>query len=133
MNEGLRGNVQKYNNLNGCIIRRFGENLRRELQLGLRKITSKRALMYGSETWVLRAKDRGHLEAAQRRFLRSVFGVTLRDKIKSEAIRTQLREDNIVAEIRCYQEKWRQRVMRTPTNRFTRCAFTFKPLGKRDL
>jgi hypothetical protein len=72
----------------------------------------------GSETWVLTAKDRRRLEAAQMRFLRSVCGVTLRGKIKSETIRTQLREDNTVAEIRYYEEKWRQRVMRVTTNNF---------------
>jgi hypothetical protein len=37
------------------------------------------------------------MEAAQMRFLSSIFGVTLTDKIKSQAVRTQLREDNTVA------------------------------------
>jgi uncharacterized Fe-S center protein len=67
------------------------------------------------------------------RFLRSLFSVTLIDKIKSEAIKTQLREDNTVAEIRCYQGKWRQHVMRMCTNIFPQCALTDKPLGKQDL
>jgi hypothetical protein len=46
------------------------------------------------------------------RFLRSIFGVTLTDKIKSKAIIIQLQEDNVVVLIRHYQEKWRQHVMR---------------------
>jgi hypothetical protein len=45
----------------------------------------------------------------------------------------QLREDNIAAEIRCYQQKWRQHVMRTPMNTHPRCELTYKPLGKRHL
>jgi hypothetical protein len=36
------------------------------------------------------------------------------DRMKSEAIRTPLREYNILAEIRCYQEKWRQNVRGCP-------------------
>jgi hypothetical protein len=92
--------------------------MRQELQLCLHKIITKLAVKYARKTWVLRAKDRGRLEAAQMRFVKSIFGVTLRDKIKSEAFRTQLREDNIVAQIICNQEKWRKHVMRMPTNRF---------------
>jgi hypothetical protein len=50
--------------------------MRQDLQLRLHKITSKLALKCGSETWVLRAKVGRLLEAAQMRFLSSVFGVT---------------------------------------------------------
>jgi hypothetical protein len=82
----LEENVQKYNKLNGCIRRYIGKNMRKELQLQLHKIISKPSLNYGSETWVLTAEDTRRMEAAQMRFLGSIFGVTLRDKIKSQAI-----------------------------------------------
>jgi hypothetical protein len=80
----LEDNVQKYNKLNGCIKRYLGKNMKKEIKLRLHHIISKPALQYGSETWVLRAEDQRRTETSDMRFLRSVLGVSLRDKIRSE-------------------------------------------------
>jgi hypothetical protein len=81
MNMDLEDNVQKYNKLNGCIKRYLGKNMK-GIKLRLHNIISKPALQYGSETWVLRAEDKRRIETSEMRFLRSVLGVSLRDKSK---------------------------------------------------
>jgi hypothetical protein len=49
------------------------------------------ALLHGSETWVIKKRDASRLEAAEMRFLRSVKGYTLLDKIRRETIRKELK------------------------------------------
>ena len=43
----------------------FGKSMRQYTKLKLHKIIVKAALEYGSETWLLRAKERRYLEMAQ--------------------------------------------------------------------
>jgi hypothetical protein len=101
----LEDNVQKYNKLNGCIKRCLGKNMRKEIKLRLHNIISKPALQYGSETWVLREEDKRRIETSEMRFLRSVLGVSQRDKIRSENVRKQLNTERMVEETQ-YQKKW---------------------------
>jgi hypothetical protein len=52
------------------------KNMRPEIQVRMHNVLSKPAMMYGSETWILRSQDCGRLETSQMRFLRAVAGVT---------------------------------------------------------
>ena len=54
-------------------------------------LASASALLYGSETWVIKKRDVSRLEAAQMRFLRSVKRYTRLDKIRTETIRKELK------------------------------------------
>ena len=54
------------------------------------KVVARTTQLYGSETWVTMKRDMACLEAAERRFLRSVKGYTRLDKIRSEVIRKEL-------------------------------------------
>jgi hypothetical protein len=67
------------------------------------------------------------------RFLRSLSGVTLRDRIKSEKIRKQWKVEEIIDDIKNYQQKWNQHVLRMPENRIPRKSLQYQPQGKRDL
>ena len=67
------------------------------------------------------------------RFLRSLSGVTLRDRIKREKIRKQWKVEEIRDDIKNYQQKWNQHVIRMPENRLPRKSLKYKPQGKRDL
>ena len=44
-------------------------------------------VMYGSETWSLNAKDRNNLEVSEMKGLRSMCGVSIRDRVRNVRIR----------------------------------------------
>jgi hypothetical protein len=112
MKTDLEDNIEKYNKINGIIRRHFGENMRPELQVRMHNVLSKPAMMYGSETWILRPQDCRRIETSQMRFLRTVAGVTLRDRIRSEDVKKILQTGNVVEDIKQYQRKWLEHVER---------------------
>ena len=69
-------------------------------------------MKFGSEAWVLKKREEQHLEAAQMKFLRHLLGITKLDKEKNQCIREKTGAQNIVKEIKQYQEKWLQHVQR---------------------
>ena len=83
----IERNLIKYNSLNGTLKRNFGKQMRKEIQLRFHNIVSKPALPYGSECWTPCQRDKSRINSSEMRFLRSLSGVTLRDRIKSEEIR----------------------------------------------
>ena len=133
INLDLEENIQKYNRTNGIIRSYFGRNMTKEVQIRFHNVLSKPALLYGSETWTIRAQDRKRIETAQMRFLRSVEKVTLRDKKKSSEIRDKLKVKNITNEIKDYQKNWQCHVERMAPDRLPRQAYFYQPFGKRDL
>jgi hypothetical protein len=106
MNADLEGNISNYNKLNGCIKRHFGTSMRKEIKRRLHHTVSKLALKYASEIWTLRSRDKQRMGAAQMTFMRSLCGVTRRDRLRNIDLRTQLGEINIVEETEQYQKKW---------------------------
>jgi hypothetical protein len=58
--------------------------VRREVKLRIHNIIVKPVLHYGSKTWVLREADEKRPEAFEMRFLRSLIGIPLRDKIRTD-------------------------------------------------
>ena len=53
---------------------------------------------------------------AQMKFLRHLLGITKLDKEKNQCIRQKTGAQNIVKEIKQYQEKWLQQVQRMDTD-----------------
>ena len=60
------------------------KKMNKETKLRIHNITTKAALKYGSETWVLRKREEQRLEAAQMKFLRHLLGITELDKEKNQ-------------------------------------------------
>jgi len=73
-------------------------------------------LKFGSEAWVLKKREKQRLEAAQMKFLRHLLGITKLDKEKNQCISEKTGAQNIVKEIKQYQEKWLQQVQRMDTD-----------------
>jgi len=90
-------------------------------------------LKFGSEVWVLKKREEQRLEAAQMKFLRHLLGITKLDKEKNQCIRGKTGAQNIVKEIKQYQEKWLQHVQRMDTNRLSKQALQYKPKGRRNI
>ena len=93
-------------------------------------ITAKAALIFGSETGVLKKRKEQRLEAAQTKFLRNLLGITKLDKEKYQCIRGKTGEQNTVQVIKQYQKKWLQHVQRMDANRLPKQALQYKPKGR---
>ena len=64
-------------------------------------------LLYGSECWCLHKTDEKKLLVAEMSWLRRILGVTRRDKIRNERVRTYLQQqETIVEKIRQKRMKW---------------------------
>jgi hypothetical protein len=79
-------------------------------------------LKFGSEAWALKKREKQRLEAAQMKFLRHLPGITKLDKEINQCIRENTGTQNIVNEIKQYQEKWLQLIERMDTNRISKQA-----------
>jgi len=55
------------------------------------------------------------------------------DKEKNQSIREKTGVENIVKEIKQYQEKWLQHIQRMDTNRIPKQALQYKPKGRRHI
>jgi len=100
--------------------------MNRETKLRIHNITAKAALKFGSEAWVLKKREEQRLEAAQMKFLRHLLGITKLDKENNQCIRGKTGAENIVKEIKQYQEKWLQHIHRMDTNRIPKQALQYK-------
>ena len=96
--------------------------MNKETKLRIHNITAKAALKFGTEAWVLKKREEQRLEAAQMEFLRHLLGTTKLGKEKNQYIREKTGAQNIVKEIKQYQEKWLKHVQRMDTNRLPKQA-----------
>jgi len=78
--------------------------MHKETKLRFHNITAKAALKFGSEAWVLKKREEQRLEAAQVKYFRHLLGITKLDKEKNQCIRGKTGAQNIVKEIKQYQE-----------------------------
>jgi len=90
-------------------------------------------LEFGSEARVLKKREEQRLEAAQITFLRHLLGITKLDKEKNQCIREKTGAQNIVKEIKQYQERWLQHIQRMDTNRIPKHALHYKPKCRRHI
>jgi len=72
------------------------------------------------------------LEAAEMRFLRSVKGYTILDKIRSEVIRKELKISGIQEVKSKYKQNWINHLERMDNNRLPKHALNYKPRRRRD-
>jgi len=64
------------------------------------------------------------------KFLRHLLGITKLDKgKKTNVLGKKTGAENIVKEIKQYQEKWLQHIQRINTNRIPKQALQYKPKG----
>jgi hypothetical protein len=80
-------NLIDYNKLNRILRINFGKEMRNDIAIRFHNVISKLALLYGSVCWTLCQKDKSRINSSQMKFIRSLTGVTLHDRIKSEDLR----------------------------------------------
>ena len=84
-----------------------------------------------SELSVIYRKEEKQLEAAEMRFLRSFQGHIRREKQRNVDIRNKLNQDNIIDNIRKYQQSLFQHVKRMGNIRLPKVTLQCQPHGKR--
>jgi hypothetical protein len=67
------------------------------------------------------------------KFLRHLLGITKLDKEKDQYIREKTGAQNIVKEIKQYQEKSLQQVQRMDTNKIPKQALQYQTNGRRNI
>jgi hypothetical protein len=85
--------------MNGIIKSHFGKHMTIDTKLRIHNTTSKAALWYGSEVWIINKRDAQKLEAAQMRFLIPLLGLTRLDRQRNSDIRNRLKVENILEDI----------------------------------
>ncbi|KAJ4438429.1 hypothetical protein ANN_14374 [Periplaneta americana] len=90
-------------------------------------------LTYGSESWIIKERDKSKLQAAEMRFLRRVKGCTRRDLIRNEDIRKELNIYNINDKVEDYKGKWKEHLSRMDNERIPALIQQYQPKGKRDV
>ena len=89
-------------------------------------------LSYGAQTWIYTLKIRKKIRSFQRAVERSILGIKLRDKQKSEGIRRKTKIIDAVQYMQSLKWKWAGHVARTTDNRWTKRVTKWKgPSGKR--
>ena len=69
-------------------------------------------LTYGAETWVMKAGVFQRLRATERRMLRIICGVTLRDKVESTVIASRVGVNDLEEHLRQKRLRWFGHIVR---------------------
>jgi len=89
-------------------------------------------LLYGSETWTIKAKDARRITAAEMKYMRRTAGYTWTDYKTNTQITKELKITPILDKLLEYKRKWIQHVNRMPRNRLPRVMKHYFPTGRRN-
>jgi hypothetical protein len=74
-------------------------------------------LLYGSETWTIKARDARRITAAEMKYMRRTAGYTWTDYKTNTQIAKELKITQILDKLLEYKSNWIQHVNRIPRNR----------------
>jgi len=89
-------------------------------------------LLYGSETWTIKASDARRITAAEMKYMRRTAGCTWTDYKTNAQIAKELKITQILDKLLEYKRSWIQRVNRMPRNRLPRVMKYYSPPGRRN-
>jgi len=89
-------------------------------------------LLYGSETWTIKARDARRITAAEMIYVRRTAGYTWTDHKTNTQISKELKMTPVLDKLLEYKRKWIQHVNRTPRNRLPRVIQRYSPTGRRN-
>jgi hypothetical protein len=89
-------------------------------------------LLYGSETWTIKARDAGRISAAEMKYMRRTAGYTWTDYKTNTQIVKELKITSILYKVLEYKRNWIQHVSRMPRNRLPRVMKHYSPTGRRN-
>ena len=88
-------------------------------------------LLYGSETWNIKASDARKIRAAEMKYKRTA-GYTWTDYKTNAQIAKELKITPILDKLLEYKRSWIQHVNRMPRNRLPRVMKYYSPTGRRN-
>jgi len=89
-------------------------------------------LLYGSETWTIKASDARRITAAEMKYMRRTAGYTWTDYRTNAQIAKELKITQILDKLLEYKRSWIQHVKRMPRNRLPRVTKHYCPTGRRN-
>ncbi|TWW67270.1 hypothetical protein D4764_02G0003110 [Takifugu flavidus] len=88
-------------------------------------------LTYGHELWVMTERTRSRVQVAEMSFLRRVAGLSLRDRVRSSAIREELGVEPLLLRVERSQMRWLGHLVRMPPGCLPGEVFRACPSGRR--
>jgi len=89
-------------------------------------------LLYGSETWTIKARDARRITAAEMKYMRRTAGYIWTDNETNAQISKELKITQILDKLLEYKRNWIQHVNRMPHNRLPRVMKRYSPTGRRN-
>jgi hypothetical protein len=89
-------------------------------------------LLYGSETWTIKARDARRISAAEIKYMKRTAEYTWTDYKTDTQIAKELQITQILDKLLEYKRNWIQHVNRIPHNRLPRVMKHYSPTGERN-
>jgi len=89
-------------------------------------------LLYGSESWTIKARDARRITAAEMKYMRRTAGYTLTDHKTNTQITKELKITPILDKLQEYKRNWIYHVNRMPRSRLPRVMKQYSPTGRRN-
>ena len=89
-------------------------------------------LLYGSETWTIKARDARSITAAEMKYMRRTAGYIWTDYKTNAQIAKELKITPILDKLLEYKRNWIQHVNRMHRNRLPRVMKQYSPAGRRN-
>jgi len=89
-------------------------------------------LLYGSESWTVKASDARRITAAEMKYVRRETGYSWADYKINAQITKELKMTQISDILLQYKRNWIQHVNRMPRNRLPRVMKYCSPIGRRN-
>uniref|UniRef100_A0A674PNH7 Reverse transcriptase domain-containing protein n=1 Tax=Takifugu rubripes TaxID=31033 RepID=A0A674PNH7_TAKRU len=105
--------------------------LSRKAKLSIYRSIFVPTLTYGHELWVMTERTRSRVQAAEMSFLHRVAGLSLRDRVRSSAIREELGVESLLLRVERSQMGWLGHLVRMPPGRLPGEVFRACPSGRR--
>ena len=128
----INSRIAKYNSNVGLMYPLLRDvNIPRECKVTIYYTILKPILLYGSEVWLLTTRTESNLQAAEMRVLRTIKGVTRKDRIRNTNIRAELHVPLLLEEIERTRLRLCGHVMRMEEDKMPKRYLMWKPEGKR--
>jgi len=108
------------------------QKTRKKTRIKLYNTLALPVLLYGSETWSIKASGARRITAAEAKYMRRTAGYTWTDYKTNPQIARDLKITPILDKLQEYKGSWIQYVNRMPRNRLPRVTKRYAPAGRRN-